>query len=140
MYDGARLAAHILLPETKWTSACRGNRPYFQARDIVCSEKARSVGSIARGKISANTCNRPRCGRASGSSKKECGLAAIDWRTAADLALAITALPDSRLDLEYLLLRLREAIDAIRNDPLTKVAVWSYVYKAAARIDELYFK
>jgi hypothetical protein len=62
-----------------------------------------------------------------------------ETRTAVDLATAMISLPDSRLDMIRLLRLLRESIDIIRADRALKIAVWSYVYKASARIDELYY-
>ena len=49
-------------------------------------------------------------------------------------------LPNSKLDVTKILRLLREAIEILRVDPTVKADAWSYVYKAAARIDELYFK
>jgi hypothetical protein len=63
-----------------------------------------------------------------------------DSKEAADLAMAFTAIPDASLDLTKLLKMLRELIDVIRADAAINVAVWSYVYKASARLDELYFR
>ncbi|MCW5688650.1 MAG: ATP-binding protein [Pseudolabrys sp.] len=61
-------------------------------------------------------------------------------KDAANIALAMTAIPDARLDLKKLLQLLRDSIDLIRADAAINVAVWSYIYKASARLDELYFR
>jgi hypothetical protein len=66
--------------------------------------------------------------------------APADSRGAADIALAMTSLRNDVLELSKLLNLLRNIIDIVREDKKVKVDIWSSVYKAAAHLDELYFR
>jgi hypothetical protein len=66
--------------------------------------------------------------------------APVDIRGASDIALAMTALRTDALELAKLLYLLRNIIDIVRADKDVKVDIWSSIYKAAAHLDELYFR
>lgn len=61
-------------------------------------------------------------------------------KEAADIAFAMTGLKDNNTDLTSILLLLRRSFEVVAGDKEAKAALWSYLYKAAARIDELYFR
>jgi hypothetical protein len=61
-------------------------------------------------------------------------------KIAGDLALAMSGLKRADRDLGSLILLLKGIIDQTKADPDAKPILWSYIYKAAARIDELYFR
>jgi hypothetical protein len=56
------------------------------------------------------------------------------------VAMALTGLPSASLELAKIMQILRDTIEVTRADKSAKVAMWSYIYKAAAQIDYLYFR
>jgi Schlafen, AlbA_2 len=110
-------------------------------RETSYTARKRDLLARLRGEKTAYSCyNTGRIGRVHRQLLRSEFTTPSDSRAASDVVVAMTGLQDSRLDLNRLLQLLRESIEVIRSDASSRVDAWSYIYKASARLDELYFR